>query len=558
MTTPTRIRRHPISALTAAAVAIALFAGCATAETVQGEPFPDLPDSTPAEALGVTLPDDAAAFDAALADRLAELDEWAATADLAADEELAAAIAEWSTAEPTEAAASVDPSAAGAAGFTVATVGLPVAAEAPAPAGGAGGPGLDIPMVYSEQNSSTSEFRGTPVQTNTSSENRVERQVETTTRTVETTTGDPENPAIRETVRTEAAKQICPAEGEVRGEWSVERVLTTRADGTSAEIRMRLTGEFKRNKHGTVDLRNLRVTLTAAGATADGATTTADVTVGIDVFAWDTSKDVTDAVGRWQLLEASKGFDGKKAEDATTAALLMLAAFADVPKRAVESAQSDRETSGLCVRIVTDTHGQHRLGDGEHATFDAWVVDPATGTELTDAVVRADSYDGTVTPTSGTGRTSYDFTAKGDPVYRVSLVTETPRGGHAMQIHYGAKGWRFSGVRYDFTIPSHLGPIPASTVWSGEVCGDVSGEWDLVATVTGEGASHTIALPMQPERIDQATGGVRAVLLYERVPDPADGELPFRLWIDEYQPERVPEHSRVEIHPEPLDTCVEG
>lgn len=140
----------------------------------------------------------------------------------------------------------------------------------------------------------------------------------------------------------------------------------------------------------------------------------------------------------------------------------------------------------------------------------------------------------------------------------MNVATQTKRGGHALQIHYGARGWRFAGIVDSYTIPSHLGPIPARTTWSGEVCGEVSSEWHLTAVVEGEGASHTVSLPMRPAEVNDAPPGVRAILLYQDVPNPGEDELPFKLWIDEYNPERVPNHSRIEIVPEPLDTCVEG
>src|SRR5690606_34426669 len=138
---------------------------------------------------------------------------------------------------------------------------------------------------------------------------------------------------------------------------------------------------------------------------------------------------------------------------------------------------------------------------------DAWVIDPKTAAELGDARIEATSFDGVVAPPESTGRGTFDFTAEGDPIYRVSLSTHTKRGGHALQIHYGAHGWRFSGIVDSYTIPSHLGPIPARTTWSGEVCGDVWSMWHLTAVVEGEGASHPVSLPMRPAEVEDAPPG---------------------------------------------------
>ena len=49
------------------------------------------------------------------------------------------------------------------------------------------------------------------------------------------------------------------------------------------------------------------------------------------------------------------------------------------------------------------------------------------------------------------------------------------------------------------------------------------------------------------------THGDRAILVYQEVPSPAEGEPPFRLWLDDENAGKIPAQQRIEIHPEPLD-----
>src|SRR5690606_27715312 len=147
-----------------------------------------------------------------------------------------------------------------------------------------------------------------------------------------------------------------------------------------------------------------------ATATVPGAdpVATPPIEVSIDIYAWETTTDITSAVGR---VEATQAPDATKADEARALAVLMLSIHQGVPKSTAYQADAMRDYRGICVGLVTETHGRTKLGDGERTAFDAWVIDPKAGAELGDARIEAASCDGVVAPPESTGRGTFDFTA---------------------------------------------------------------------------------------------------------------------------------------------------
>lgn len=218
---------------------------------------------------------------------------------------------------------------------------------------------------------------------------------------------------------------------------------------------------------------------------------------------------------------------GEPVGDAIALAGMQLDVFREVAGHVARRAEELREREGLCVRILVDTHGETTLADGEQASFDARVVDPRTGEEIADAAIVAETSYGSVSPGSATGHGTFTVTASGDPDYRVRLTTQTPRGGHVAHVHYAAPGWRFEGVSYGYTIGD--GFIAVEITWQGRVCGSFRDDWQLDWQIHSAYGSPSATGIKTPVEVSQVTHGDRALLVYEEVPDPADGEPPFRL-----------------------------
>ncbi|QNO38438.1 hypothetical protein H4J02_05385 [Protaetiibacter sp. SSC-01] len=532
---------RPTRAASTASVVLSLCLVASLAACTPGSPAPE-PDGEPwpstdgivlAEVLGVDPGPDHELLEQTLGERIADAVVRAEDAAAGADRELRAAVFD----EPTAAKAP----APGAA---------PAIAVQSSALGRAGVPGLDRPIVTQSQEVSDREIGGRPATRTTTASGRIEQQVETTTLGTVETVGDPATDGARESVEATTRKTVCEKGAEVSGEFEVDRVQTVTRNGETTEIRMRFEGRFERRPDGTVDLRGVRATLDSS--TGSGGTTTArrHIEVAVEVNAWDPEQSITETRGEFRAVELPEGMD---ADEAVAAAVLAFSAYEDVVEGAVERAQKLREEGGLCVRIQVDTHGVHELAEGDTTPFDAWVVEVATGEVIADAPLEAGGMSSRITPDSGVGRTTFDFTARGKPSYLGILTTTTPLGGHSALLQFNAPGWRFEGVSYDYIVDTVLGPVGTSSVWSGRVCGVFNDEWEVTVLVTSPVASHGFTLPMTPARLDSPPGGERAILLYEEVEEPAPGEPPFRLWTDEVNSERSPTHSRVEIHPEPLD-----
>lgn len=541
--TPTPILR----ALSASAFAMLLLAGCATVSPASaGDPFPGPPSASLDELLGVDRGADGKLFDDPA--HVAELLDLDAIHE-AADAELAKSIA--------EAPDAGGPKALGASASHTISAAASVTSGRPAAPGTPGTPGIDQSVTTSTTNTTSGSREGRPYTSTTNDTNTIRDQREVSVREVTTVSGDPAaGDGATETLKVTQEKEPCAAEGEPAGTWKVERTQTfVRPGGIEIRVSIVTSGAVVRGGDGTVSLRGVSTVMTGGGSKADGTTTSSGFTVNAEIGSWDTRGDITDARGTWTVADRT---DFSEA-DAIALAGADLDAFHGVPADVADRGEELRDSQGVCVRIVVDTHGVTTLGDGEKADFDVRVIDPKTGEEIDDAPITADTYSGSVSPTSATGHGSFAFTASGDPVYRVNVSTKTSRGGHSRQIQYGAEGWKFDGLSYSYTIPTASGEqIPATITWSGEVCGDVGGEWKLswrIDSIVVQSASGT----MQAVEVGQAPGGERVALLYQRVDDPADGEPPFTLWIDDVNSATIPDHQRVEVHPEPMTTtCVEG
>lgn len=535
--------RHPrptrrILPALAAALSLTLLTACAPPA---GDPYPAAPTRSIDTILGIDRGDDGALFDATLPERIAALVEGAAAFDGDTDVELDRAIR---TGEGTK----QDAEAAGeTGGVETAALHVPRAATA------SGVPGVDVPVETRRSTTTTGSRDGREYTTTTTDTSSVRNQRETTVHDATTTVGNPDaGNGSRESIVTTQVKDACAADGEPAGTWSIEQTQTfTRPDGTLITVHITTSGTSVRNGDGTVALRNVSVVLDSRGEGPGGATAETGFRVDVDIDSWDTRGDLTDTRGRWSVGDAN----GVSDKDALGLAGLQLDAFKDIAYDTASRAEELRESQGVCVRLIVETDGSETLADGEQATFTARVIDPATGEEIADAVIEADSPDGAVSPATATGHGSFTFTASGDPDYRVNLSTRTDRGGDDATVRYGAAGWQFSGISYSYTVGDG---IPVEIVWDGRVCGDVSNAWQLgwqIHSVASPSATGTIA----PTEASEVTSGDRAILVYEEVPNPADGEPPFRLWIDDYNSGKVPAQQIIDIHPEPVTGgCTEG
>jgi hypothetical protein len=522
------------------ALALVLLAGCATAPS--GDPFPAPPTRSLDAILGIDRGDDGALLDATQEERFAQLLTDAALLDAATDDELARAIrtgegtkqdAETSAADGTDAS----PDAAPASWRTRAIT--PVAAG--------GTPGIDLPVETTRSTTTTGTRDGRDYTTTTTDTSTIRDQRETTVHDATTTIDDPESgKGSTERVTVTQEKDACAGPGEPAGNWTIEQAQTINRGGLLLFVNITTSGTVVPNADGTVALRNLTVVLDSHGSGPDGTTAGTGFRVDVDIDSWDTRGDLTDTRGRWTVADT----DGISEKDATALAGAQLDAYRAIAYDIASRSDELRRNSGVCVRIIVDTHGETTLADGEQADFDARVIDPATGEEIADAVIRAESHDGSVSPASATGHGSFTFTASGDPEYRVGLSTDTPRGGHDTSIRYGAAGWSFEGLSYGYTIP---GGIAVEITWQGRVCGDYTGEWQLDWQIRSAYGSPAATGTQRPVELEDVTRGTRAILVYEEIPNPRDGEPPFRLWIDDENPGKTPAQQRVEIHPEPLE-----
>ncbi len=524
-------------ALTASALALLTLTGCGQFTVpVQGDPFPAPPTRSVDELLGIDRGDDGALFDAASDAILAELLNHAREVSEQADADLASAIRQ----QP----AGDGPSAMGPG---IAPV------EFTAPAAG-GTPGVDVPVVTNTSTTTTGTQDGRSYTTVTTDTNTVKGQREVTVHDATTTVGTPEtgNGSTQRIVTTQE-KNPCAAEGEPAGTYTIEQTQTINRDGVLLMVDITTTGTVVRAADGTVSLRDVTVSIDASGTGPDGASTTGNgFTVNADIDGWDTRGDITDARGRFTVAETN----GVSEKDAIALAGAQLDAYRGLASDVVDRGDDLRDSRGLCVRIVVDTGGVTSLADGEEAEFEARVIDPGTGEEITDAPIVAESSDGDVTPRNATGHGRFTFTASGDPLYRASLSTDTPRGGHDVQVTYGAEGWQFEGVSYSFVTADRQ--VPVTVTWNGKVCGDVSDEWDFNWQMQSPVASPSANGTQRPVELSDVTPGDRVILVYQEIPNPRDGEPPFKLWIDDQNSGMIPNHQRVEVHPEPLtEPCVD-
>jgi len=531
---------RPVRAAVPAALLLALLTGCAAPS---GDPFPAPPSRGLDAILGIDRGADGELLDATREARIEELLAGAAELTTAADAELDRAIR---TGEGTK----QDAEAAGTTDAATASLRTPRAASAPT----AGTPGGDLPVEVNRSTTTTGTRNGRDYTTTTTDTNSVRNQREVTVHDATTTIGDPDSGnGSSERITTTQEKDPCAAEGEPAGTWTIEQTQQlVRPDGLFVTVHLTTSGTSVPNGDGTLALRNVSVVVDTGATGTDGATVNTGFRVDVDIDSWDTRGELTDTRGRWSVTEAN----GARQAEALGLAGLQLDAFNAIAYDVASRAEELRQSQGVCVRLLVETDGSTTLADGEQATLTARVVDPATGEELGDAVIKADSPDGAVTPASATGHGTFTFTASGDPDYRVNLSTRTDRGGDDATVRYGAPGWQFSGVSYGYTIP---GPIEVQITWQGRVCGEVWDEWQLDWQITSIYASPAASGRQRPTEASEVTPGDRAILVYQEVPNPADGEPPFRLWIDDQNSGKSPASQRIEIHPELIDgPCTDG
>ncbi len=527
-----------------AALLLALLAGCAVVPG--GDPYPDPPRAGLDELLGIDRGEDGALLDSLLEEGVRAILDGAAGFDETADAQLQSAIRGAST------------------GGTAASAPRPGAMVAPAalvhavtPMAAPGMPGVDVPVVTDRTKTETGTRDGHGYTTTTTDTSTIRDQREVTVHEVVTTVDDPESGrGSTQRMTTTQEKDPCAAQGEPAGTWTTEQSQRIMRDGTAIVVDITTTGTVVSTGDGSVSLRGVTVTMRADGSGADGANApTTSFTVTAEIDGWDTRGDLTDARGRWSVDEAS----GMSEADALALAGAQLDAYQGIASDVADRSAELRRNDGVCVRILVDTHGETTLADGEQARLGVRVVDPATGEELTDAVVEIGTSDGSVSPTSVRGHGEATFTAAGDPDYRVVLSTETDRGGHTVTVRYGAPGWRFEGLSYDYTIRIRDEDSPVTITWEGQVCGDYQGDWQLGWQIRSPYGSPQATGTQRPVPLDEVTPGDRAILVYQEVPNPRDGEPPFRLWIDDQNSGKTPAQQRIEIHPEPLTgPCSEG
>ncbi|MGN6272153.1 MAG: hypothetical protein ACTHMQ_03595 [Protaetiibacter sp.] len=515
--------RHLSRSVLPAALALAMLSGCTAPGVVPtGEPFPDPPTTTVFELLGIESDPEAATLDAGFPARIAALAEQSETFARETDAQLARAIA----GGPATNAAT--------ASFTASST--------------TGTPGVDVPVITQRGTTTTDTSGGRPTTISTTSTSTISDQREVTVHESVGTTGDPESGrGSIETLTTTSRSEPCAAEGEPAGDFEVVMTRHILSGPVSADVTITTSGTVVPQPDGTITIRDARVVLHAGATGADNAAAPPiDFTVNAEIRGWSGHGDLTDTHGEWS---ATTG-PGVPEESAIKLGGGQLDAFNGVASDVVRRAEELRERGGVCVRIIVDTHGETTLADGDEARIDARVIDPATGEEIPDAVVEAESQDGSVSPASATGHGTFTFTASGDPDYRVHLSTRTPRGGHRATVRYSAPGWQFEGLSYGYTIP---GDIAVEITWSGRVCGDHTGDWQLDWQIRSAYGSPNATGTQRPVELDSVTHGDRAILVYQEVPSPADGEPPFRLWLDDENSGKMPAQQRVEIHPEPLD-----
>ncbi len=512
-------------------ISATLLTGCVTAP--EGEPFPAPPSRDLFEVLGLDVGPEAAALDAALDERIDALADEATSFAEQVDAELARAIRD-----------SVPDGASGAT--PTASTTMPAAT---------GTPGVDLPIVTERGTTTTGTTGAQPTVITDSRTSTIRDQREVTVHEQVGTTGEPDaGRGSIESLTTTTTTVPCARPGEPAGEFEI--VLTRRilANGAMVHVEITTSGTVVPQEDGTIALRDTRVVMSGEGVGADGATSPGlEFTVDAEITGWDGRGDLSETRGTWTATTPPDVAE----KDAVALAGAQLDAFRGVASDIADRAEHLRESEGLCVRIVVDTRGETTLADSDQARFDARVIDPATGEEIADAVIAAAADRGSISPTTATGHGSFTYTASGDPDYRVHLSTETPRGGHRATVRYGAPGWQFDGVTYGYTLVG--GDIAVEITWRGRVCGAFTEPWQLDWQIRSAYGSPAVTGTQAPTEASAVTRGDRAILVYEEVPSPRDGEPPFRLWIDDENHGKAPAQQRVEIHPEPLDgPCTEA
>ena len=429
------------------------------------------------------------------------------------------------------------------------------AAFAITPVAATGTPGVDLPVVTDHSTTTTGTVSGRPTVITDTRTSTIRDQREVSVHDQVGTTGDPDTGrGSIESIRRTSTTVPCAAPGEPAGEFEVVVSRRILSGGAMVNVDITTSGTVVPESDGTISLRDVRVDMGGGGQGADGTSVTGiEFTVDADLTGWDGRGDLSDTRGTWS---ATTG-PGVTEKDAITLAGAQLDAFAGAASDVADRAEDLRERQGLCVRIVVDTHGETTLADGDEARFDARVIDPKTGEEIPDAVIEAATSDGSVSPASATGHGTFTFTTSGDPEYRVHLSTRTPKGGHQATVRYGAPGWKFEGVTYGYTLEGS--GIAVEITWTGRVCGDFRGPWQFDWQLRSAPASPSATGSYAPTEASAVTRGDRAILVYEEVPNPADGEPPFRLWIDDENHGKIPVQQRIEVHPEPLEgPCTES
>jgi hypothetical protein len=356
----------------------------------------------------------------------------------------------------------------------------------------------------------------------------------TTTTTTSTAVGDKARSAAAQRSSTKVTAESCPPDGQARGEWSSEKTIEKTVKGTTASITVRGHGTYAAAGDGRMSMPEFVLAVTIVGP--DGAAKQPSHASG-SVASWET--DGMDDMLKGISFESG---DGEGAGEGTVYLLYNVQLELELAAR---DAAKRRESGGLCVDLSAQAD-KTTLASGEQSTITVAVTDTETGGAVPGAVVEAYARDGAVSESSVKAPGSLTFTSDGGDAPEVYLSVETPRGGDRAHVRFNVPGWSFEGLVYEQITAVER--VPVTFTWSATVCGDpFTAPWRATTKLVSSVRNFDLAGEFRAVDIAQAPSDEGARFLIQRVESPADGDPPFRLWVDDRDPAADPNHTRVEV-----------
>lgn len=188
------------------------------------------------------------------------------------------------------------------------------------------------------------------------------------------------------------------------------------------------------------------------------------------------------------------------------------------------------------VRIDYYVHGELWVDPGGTLQIDAPVVSAATGGRVLGYDVEGTATGGALTEGNDRGMPYFRFQADRDlrPPYVITLSVRSAGGADTVILRI-EPGWEFANASFTSTLDGNLPEIGES--WSGHVCGNPFGPWQVERVVTETDVQNTESLEVTPRPLDDRAGQqFGGVLMIDRNPDERSGDAPFRLYLDDVAP----------------------